>query len=130
MVHTSKANPAAVPVTSATVTWKTNGDGKDWNTQPVVDVVDKSGRTVAHVDCCSADRNGDKWDNGHSATANLRILVNPLTMDDLAHGHFAAKRNAVGNDDWDYTAIVEFIFADGTSKQYSCSGRNNCGTNW
>jgi hypothetical protein len=130
VIRTSKANPAAVPVTSATVTWKTNGDGKDWNTQPVVDVVDATGRTVAHVDCCSADRNGDKWDNGHSATANLRVLVPSLTMENLVHGHFAAKRNAVGHDDWDYTAIVEFIFADGTSKQYSCSGRNSCGTNW
>jgi hypothetical protein len=110
--------------------WTTTGDDKDWNTQPVVDVYDRTGRHVGNVDCCSADRNGDHWTNGMTTSDDMRILVGGLTRDDLSQGHFNATRNAVGNDDWDYTLKVEFDWTDGTTTTHSCSGRNSCGNTW
>lgn len=122
--------PPPVTLTAAQITWRTTGDNKDWNTQPVVDVVDGNGRTVAHIDCCSADRNSDEWNRGREATRNLTIRVSGVTKSELKRGRFTAMRNPVGNDDWDYTAIVKLIFSDGDTATYSCSGRNSCDANW
>lgn len=130
VIHTTKANPVAVVVNAARVTWRTTGDDKDWDTQPRVDVFDTNGRLVAHIDCCSGDRNGDHWTNGRVETRNMSMVVSPLQLTAMAHGNFTSIRVPVGNDDWDYTAIVELILSDGSTKQFSCSGRNSCGANW
>jgi thiol-activated cytolysin len=129
VIKTSVASPVPAPVIAVRAIWQTNGDGKDFNTQPIVDVTDKSGRTVAHVDCCSADRNGDKWVSGQTTSAPMRVVV-PFTTNDVEHGSIAAKRIAKGKDDWDYSLNVEFTFADGTQTRKSCSGRNSCGVVW
>jgi hypothetical protein len=129
-IKTSAANPEAVGLRNMRVTWTTTGDDKDWNSQPVVDVYDRTGRHVGHVDCCSADRNGDHWTNGMVTSDDLQILIGGLTNADLSQGRFNARRNAVGNDDWDYTATIEFDWLDGSKSTYSCSGRNSCSTQW
>ena len=36
-----KEPPEAITLTSMRVTWRTTGDDKDWNTQPVIDVFDR-----------------------------------------------------------------------------------------
>lgn len=116
-------------LTGAKVTWKTTGDDKDWDTQPVVDVYDNSGRHIAHIDCCSADRNSDKWSNGQSTTRDLEIKAPGTKLSEVSHGRFKAMRNPVGNDDWDYTATVELLFSDIVVRQ-SCGGRNSCEFSW
>jgi hypothetical protein len=128
-VKTSIASPVPAPISAVRAIWRTTGEDKDWNTQPVVDVTDKTGRHVAHVDCCSADRNGDKWSNGQTTSAKMKI-VNAFTADDVQHGSIAARRIAHGKDEWDYNLTVEFTFNDGSQVQKSCSGRNSCGVVW
>lgn len=125
-----KEPPEAITLTSMRVTWRTTGDDKDWNTQPVIDVFDRVGRHVGHIDCCSAARNNDKWENGRTETRNLNILIGGLKKEDLSNGRFSAGRNPVGNDDWDYEAIVEFFFSNGERFSHRCSGRNGCGASW
>ena len=129
-IKTSTPNPEAVALRNMRAIWTTTGDDKDWNTQPRVDVYDRNGRHVGHVDCCSSDRNGDHWVNGMVTSDNLRVLVGGLTNLDLSQGTFSAIRIPVGNDDWDYSITVEFDWADGTATSYSCSGRNSCGKTW
>lgn len=129
-IKTAVANPEAIGLRNMRVTWTTTGDDKDWNTQPVVEVYDRTGRHVGHVDCCSSDKNGDHWTNGMVTSDDLRILVGGLTNADLSQGRFSAIRIPVGNDDWDYTATVEFDWVDGTKSTYTCSGRNSCSTQW
>jgi hypothetical protein len=124
-IKTASSNPEPIALTTIRVTWTTTGDGKDWNTQPVIEVFDLAGRKVGHIDCCSGDRNGDKWDGGRVETRNLQILASATNVD-LGSGRFTAIRNPVGNDDWDYTATVELNFADGTRQTHTCSGRNSC----
>ncbi len=130
VIKTSQPNPEAIGLRSMRAIWTTTGDDKDWNTQPRVDVYDRSGRHVGHVDCCSADRNGDHWVNGMVTSDNLQVLVGGLTNLDLSQGRFSAIRVPVGNDDWDYSIKVEFDWMDGTNTSYTCSGRNSCGTTW
>ena len=129
-IMTSVSHPS-FPVTAMQVEWRTTGDNKDWNTQAVVDVNDATGRHIAHIDCCSADRNGDQWNAGSDQTRNLTILVPGLTLDQLAHGSFTGIRNPHGNDDWDYTATIWVITSDGQRKNLAtASGRNTVSTSW
>jgi hypothetical protein len=127
--------PVVLPnpdLTSGKVTWTTTGegsDGKDWNTQPVVDVYDKTGRHVAHIDCCSADRDGDKWEKPRSVTRDLQIVTAGVKQADLAHGRFTAHRIPIGNDDWKYTVTVELLFSN-IVVSHSCSGKNSCDASW
>lgn len=129
-IKTSEPAPEAITLTSMRVTWRTQGDNKDWNSQPVIDVFDRVGRHVGHIDCCSADRRNDEWNNGRTETRNLNILISGLKKEDLSNGRFSAGRNPVGNDDWDYEATVEFIFSNGERINHRCSGRNSCGASW
>nr|WP_240980386.1 thiol-activated cytolysin family protein [Ramlibacter agri] len=128
VIKTSVADPEPAPLTSARVTWTTTGDDKDWDTQAVVDVFDKDGTNVAHVACCSSDKNSDHWTGG-AQTRQLTLLRGADNMS-LQHGNFRAYRNPHGTDDWDYQATVELFFADGTSKTYSNGGRNTVGQSW
>lgn len=129
VVRTTVNSPIPAPLQAVTATWRTGSDGKDWDTAPVVDIYDQSGTHVAHIGCCSSDRNGDKWDSGRVETRNLDI-VGSATTTTLAHGRLSAIRNPQGNDDWDYGLTVTFVFADGSSVSRTVSGRNNLGTNW
>lgn len=128
VIKTDVAEPVAAPVTGARVTWTTTGDDKDWNTQAVVNVYDKNGQQVAHIDCCSSDKNHDHWTGG-SETRQLNVTHSPTNWS-LEHGNFRAERNPQGNDDWDYTATVEIFFADGNSKTFTGSGRNTVTAAW
>jgi Thiol-activated cytolysin len=128
-IKTSQNVSATVNLSSMRVTWVTTGDNKDWNTQPIVDVYDKNGNHVGHIDCCSSDRNSDDWHQGRSETRNMQISGSP-TNSDLAKGRFSFSRIPHRNDEWDYNATVEFNYADGSHGSYSCSGRNSCGTSW
>jgi hypothetical protein len=129
-IKTSQAAPEAIRLTSIKVTWRTTGDNKDWDTQPVISVFDKTGRNIGNLGCCSADRNNDEWNNGRVETRDIPIIVSGLTIEDLSSGHFSAGRNPNGNDDWDYDANVQFSFSNGQVISHSCSGRNGCGSNW
>jgi len=129
IIKTAVPDPDPAPVTTVRATWATTGDDKDWDTQPVVDVYDGSGRAIAHIDCCSADRNGDHWTSGRTETRAMQILA-PSNRNNVLHGSLSAKRNPKGNDDWDYSLTVEFTFADGSQLTKSCSGRNSCGVTW
>ena len=129
-VRTATNVPGAIPLTAIRVTWTTTGDDKNWNTQPVVEVFDGAGRKVGHIDCCSGDRNSDKWDSGRVETRNLQVLGSATNLDVGVKGRFTAIRNPVGNDDWDYSASIELDFADGTRLTHTCSGRNSCSSTW
>jgi len=130
VIKTAKPDPRPAPLRSARVTWTTTGDGKDGDTQAVVNVSDRNGNLVAHIDCCSAGNHGaDVWDNGRTETRALQI-VNASTDQALEHGTFSAIRNPKGNDDWDYQVMVEMTFDDGTTMTQSASGRNNFGYHW
>lgn len=118
-------------VTSIQAVWTTTGDDKDWNTQANMDVIDNNGRTVAHVDCCSADRSGDHWEKPQTHYAPLVLRVSGLTLGDLQHGHFNSWRVPVGNDDWDYTASI--VVSTSTGQQLTLgtkSGRNSVTGSW
>lgn len=131
VINTKVPDPVKMPISGIQVTWTTTGDDKDWNTQADLDVSDKLGRRVAHIDCCSADRNGDHWDKGNQQTRPLQMLVPGLTMDDLVHGSFNAWRVPKGNDDWDYSLTIYAICGDGSRQTLvTASNRNNFGGSW
>ncbi len=128
-VKTAVNSPVSPPLIGGTATWRTTGENKDWNTQPVVDIYDPIGRQAAHIDCCSSSREHDQWNRGSTETRSLKI-IGGLTKADLTHGRLSAIRNARGKDDWDYSLDVDLTFADGSGTHYKCNGRNSCGTNW
>jgi thiol-activated cytolysin len=122
-----------IPLSLMRVTWQTNGDGKDGDSQPFVDVYDKQGRHVGNIACCSSGNSGsDVWDSGRTETRNMSVLVGGLTLDDFISGRFSAGRNGGndGKDDWDYTATVELVFSDNQKITKQCSGRNFCSNSW
>jgi len=129
-IKTNQAAPETILLTGIRVTWKTAGDDKDWNTQPTVVVYDKNGRVIGNYACCSSDRNGDKWENNRSETRDIPILVGGLTIENLSQGHYSASRNPVGNDDWDYTVVLEFTFSNGQRITHQSTGRNSHGNAW
>jgi len=125
-VNTSVASTELIALRNMKVTWTTTGDDKNWDSRPVVDVYDRIGRHVGHVDCCDRDH----WDKDMVALHDVNVLVTGLTNADLSHGHFNASRLAMGQDTWDYIATVEFDWVDGTHSTFSCTGTNSCSTRW
>ena len=89
------------------------------------------GTKVAHIDCCSADRDNDEWNKGSIQTRNMEMRVSKLLIKDMHRGSFLITRNAVGNDDWDFTVKIFGILSDGSRVKFTeCSGRNSCSANW
>lgn len=129
-IKTSEGRPD-LNLESIRVTWDTTGDGKDGDSQPVIEVFDKNGRRIGELACCSSGNSGsDVWGAGRKETRNVNVLVGGLTMNDLAKGRFSAGRNANGNDDWDYNVTVDFIYAGNQVVSKSCGARNYCGADW
>ncbi len=93
-----------------TVTMKfvTTSDDKDWNTQ-VLDRLVVNGVDVATLSCCSADRNGDHWDNNSTHTAPMQI-VQTINKGDLPGQTLVLGMLPVGNDRWIFipTLIVQY----------------------
>ena len=115
-----------VGIKTMRVTWTTGEDDKDWNSRPVVDVYDGSGRHVGHIECCDREH----WATGTIASRELNILVAGLTSADLKHGRFRASRLATGQDIWQYTAVVDFDFIDDTKSTFSCTAKDTCEATW
>lgn len=129
VIRTVVPDPKPYKLVSMRATWHTQGDDKDWDTQPVVEVF-SGDRKVGEIACCSSDRNSDNWRDGRDETRSMSILVSGLTTADLSSGSLSAKRNPNGNDDWDYRVTVEFLFEGGGRAEHSCEGRNSCSVKW
>lgn len=129
-VKTDTANPEPAPLENVSVTWRTTGDDKDWNTQPVINLYAPGGLLIASLACCSSDRNNDKWSNGRSETRAMTIVFG-TTNHGLKSGSIGAGiGKKVGNDNWDFNVTVTMNFADGVSVPKSCAGRNACSAGW
>jgi hypothetical protein len=103
----------APTVSRIRVTFATTSDDKDWNTQ-VRDRIVCGGQDFARLECCSADRRGDHWDDGSTHTREMQIL-NAIPKATMPTCTFVVGSRATGNDNWRFIPSLQVEYSDGTT---------------
>jgi hypothetical protein len=125
----SKGAAQAPTATKFTITFQTTSNDKDWNTQ-VRDRIVCSNENYARLECCSADRQKDHWNDGSSELRDMTVLK---AVDKSAVGActLIVGSRANGNDRWDFVPSLRITYSDGTTEDrtYSRTSLNSRGGN-
>jgi hypothetical protein len=107
---TPKRPPPQPPMlTRASVTFHTNDEDKDDDTQVDIFVYAADQKTVvAKLTECFGHFN----DNSDSGPYNL-VLVKSVSRDDLKMGHVDLEIEPNGNDTWRFNFLLDLYFSDG-----------------
>jgi hypothetical protein len=108
----------AQSVTAIKISFKTTSDDKDWNTQ-VRDRLILNGKDVATLNCCSADRHGDHWNNNSNTSAPMALIATTLKKSDLPNCTLELGMIPVGKDTWVFVPTLTVTYSDGTIDQWS-----------
>lgn len=104
-------------VKSITVHFRTTSDDKDWNTQ-VRDRIVCQGQDFATLECCSADRRGDHWNNNSDTSAPMTI-VRSFTKGQLRGCSFVFGMVPVGNDKWVVIPKLDVTYSDNSVEEWT-----------
>ncbi|GAA2248044.1 hypothetical protein [Kitasatospora sp. NPDC001175] len=104
-------------LTEATVTFHTNDENKDHDTNVTIEVRDRSGHTAARV----SDTFGPFNDHTNNGPYNL-TLINHASKDDLQGGNVLLRVDPVGNDTWRFNLFVDLLFDDGSHLTVTADG--------
>jgi hypothetical protein len=102
--------PASHPtLASATMTFDTTVDDKDYDTQ-VRDHIECDGKTVATLECCSADHQKDHWVRNTSESRDMTVLSKSVKRDQLDQCKLVIGIVANGDDNWVFPKLrVTFV---------------------
>jgi hypothetical protein len=105
-----KRPPPQTPMlTRASVTFHTNNEDKDDDTQVDIYVYSRDKKTVvAKLTECF----GHFDDHSDSGPYNL-VLVKSVSRDDLKMGHVDLEIEPNGNDTWRFNFLLDLYFSDG-----------------
>jgi hypothetical protein len=109
-------DPNAV-LKGATVSFHTNDDDKDPDTNVTVTVRQADGTIDAHI----SDPFGHFPDQSDSGPFNLE-LFNPGTRGELQGGNVTLRIDPAGNDTWRFNALVDLLFSDGSHLNTAADG--------
>ncbi len=102
-------------LSSVTVRFHGNGDGKDRDTEVDLGVSDGRRNQIAYAHIGRSPGIANLFPaNGDSPSYTLAINT-PLTRAQLQSGFFNIQIEPVGHDTWNYTAYLTFTFSDGSS---------------
>ncbi|TQF02607.1 hypothetical protein E6W39_10445 [Kitasatospora acidiphila] len=104
-------------LTEATVSFHTNDENKDHDTNVTVEVRDRNGQMAARV----SDTFGAFNDHTNNGPYNLSIL-NHASKDDLQGGNVLLRVDPVGDDTWRFNLFVDLLFADGSHLTATADG--------
>jgi hypothetical protein len=105
----------AQAVARISVTFATQDDDKDWNTQ-VQDHLVCDNHDVAALICCNADQNTDHW-NVNTTTSRDMNIVEHFVKGRLAGCHFVFGMKPAGNDTWKVIPSLT-IYYDGAREDW------------
>jgi hypothetical protein len=100
-----------------TVSFHTNDEDKDHDTNVTIEVRDSNGQMAAHV----SDTFGPFHDHTNNGPYNLTIL-NHASKDDLRGGNVLLRVDPVGDDTWRFNFLVDLLFDDGSRLTASADG--------
>jgi hypothetical protein len=110
---------------SAMITFNTTTDDKDWDTKPYC-YIKLDGRTIASIDCCSSDRNGDHWNDGSTKSIQLTIHENAFITEIFKRGTCVlggqGGSHGQGNDTWKFNATLQIEDSYGIKKTFNWNG--------
>jgi len=101
----------------ATVSFHTNDEDKDHDTNVTIEVRAGSGQMTARV----SDTFGPFHDHTNTGPFNLTIL-NHSGKEDLQGGNVLLRVDPVGDDTWRFNFLVDLIFDDGSHLTASADG--------
>ena len=101
----------------ATVSFHTNDEDKDHDTNVTIEVRDSSGGMAARV----SDTFGPFHDHTNTGPYNLTI-INRISKDDLQGGNVLLRVDPVGDDTWRFNLLVDLLFDDGSHLTASADG--------
>jgi hypothetical protein len=113
----ASAQAAEQTVTSASITFGTTGDDKDFDTQVFARIV-YGDHDAAILHCCAADRRGDHWNSGTSEMRPMNIIQR-LSKSEMRHFRLIITSIANGNDRWMFIPTLTVTFSDGTKEQWT-----------
>jgi hypothetical protein len=96
-------------LTEATVTFHTNDENKDHDTNVTIEVRDRNGQLAARV----SNTFGAFDDHTEDGPYNLPI-VNHSDKSDLQGGNVLLRVDPVGDDTWRFNLFVNLLFDDGS----------------
>ena len=101
----------------ATVSFHTNDENKDHDTNITIEVRDSSGGMAARV----SDTFGPFPDHTNTGPYNL-TTINRASKDDLQGGNVLLRVDPVGDDTWRFNLLVDLLFDDGSHLTASADG--------
>jgi len=106
----------AQTIKSISIAFATTDDDKDWNSQ-VRDRIVCNNLNQATLNCCSADRNGDHWDNNSTHSAPMSLVVNNIQKGALNGCTIYFGMAPVGHDTWIFIPTLTVTYTDGSQNQ-------------
>ncbi|MGK4579936.1 hypothetical protein [Kitasatospora sp. HPMI-4] len=104
-------------LTEATMSFHTNDENKDHDTNVTIEVRDRNGHMAARV----SDTFGAFNDHTNDGPFNLTLL-NHATKDDLQGGNVLLRVDPVGDDTWRFNLFVDLLFDDGSHLTVTADG--------